>query len=124
MKYISEKGVVEYYNEPSFMKRSLNFWINNPCKFNTHNLLKSIQKADSEYLDEIRFNGRFKKDGKISHNYNLTFRVPKSQLEGSRLMINRLMVKIEDQIEKDLDVAYVSRHKREWMELEEKGQTE
>ena len=82
-----------------------------------------VAKEGGGYVKELRFLNRFKHpDGKVSHAYDVLFEIPQCKIEGSRILVNKLMVKIEDRLEKEANVSYggkgEGRHKREWMNEE------
>jgi hypothetical protein len=126
MKYISEKGTVIYVKEPSQLRRTLSFRMNHPSTFDSNKMAKIIANEGEGYIKELRFLNKFKHaDGKVAHAYDVIFEIPHCKIEGSRMLVNKLMVKIEERLERDSNVSYTlgkdgrqGRHKRDWMDEE------
>lgn len=126
MKYISEKGTITHVKEPSQLRRTLSFRMNKPSTFDPNRMVKIVASEGEGYIKELRFLNKFKhSDGRVSHAYDVIFEIPHCKIKDSRMLANRLMVKIEDRLEQEVDVSYneskqgcQGRHKRDWMDEE------
>jgi hypothetical protein len=125
LKYISEKGTVTLIQESSQLRRTLSFKMNSPSTFDPNKMIKIVSEEGQGYVKELRFLNKFKHSDKtVSHAYDVIFEIPQCEIEGSRLKVNMLMVKIEDRLEKETNVSYQiskegnqGRHRREWMKI-------
>jgi hypothetical protein len=98
--------------------------MNKPSTFDANKMAEVVARAGKSYVKELRFRNRFKyPDKKMSHSYDVIFEVPWHERENSRIMVNRIMVDIEDALEKEANVSYrgcrnkgCGGHRREWMD--------
>jgi hypothetical protein len=123
LKYISEKGTVTPIHEPSLVRRTLSFKMNKPSTFDPNKMIEIVAREGQRYVTELRFLNKFKHpDGTVSHAYDVIFEIPFCEIVDSRLKVNKLMVRIEERLEKEANVSYgrdgQGRHKREWMDDE------
>ena len=118
MKYITEKGTEIKLHEPTIARRTLSFRLNNPRTFDPNKMIKIIDREGLGYITELKFKDKYKHEtGEVSHAYDIYFRIPYQEIQDSRLKINKLMVKIENALEKEANINYngYGRHRREWM---------
>jgi hypothetical protein len=109
--YVGQKGEPKIRNIAYTVRRTFNFFLNNPTNWDTEKFLDIIWKHAGFQCIEIRLvdnNYRHPHTGKLAHRYDLFFVTGKGLLEEGT--VNSLMRKIEADLRRTLDIEMPDTH--------------